>query len=314
MKKLKLSIEILFLILTLTFVNGCKKSEKTENLAVEQKIPQRIICLSPASAEICFAVGAGDKVVACSEFCDYPEEVKNVPVVGGFDGKTLSLEKILSFKPDFVYLTSGMHDFLISVLEENGINYYVSVADSVDSVMKEISDIGKITGNENKAQEINAGIENIIDSVKGVAEMCSAEGVAEKPTAQRGLWSEGEASPTLENKKIYWEVWNAPYMSAGRKSFINDVIVVSGGKNIFDDLDEAYPIVSEESLIARAPDIILIPASSALTVDSVKGRIGWQNIPAVKNDKIFILDDNLYTRPGPRIGLVIKELSEIIGG
>lgn len=288
---------ILFFIF---LISGCSKKASV----AQTKTPQRIIALSPAAAEICFAVGAGDQVVAVSEFCDYPEEVKNLPVAGGFDGKTISFEKLLSFSPDFLYLTDGMHNFLIPQLEELGIDYYLSDAASVNAVLEEIKIIGEKTGHRQQAEEI----------IKGVAGMCPAVGVAEKPGRNVVTEDFGAQGAFPLPEKIYWEVWNMPYMSAGKNTFINDVIEKAGGKNIFDDIEEDYPIVSEEAVIARQPEIILIPKSSGISIQDVKNRIGWEEIPAVKNNKIFVVDDNLYTRPAARIGFVIKELSEIVQG
>ena len=112
--------------------------------------------------------------------------------------------------------------------------------------------------------------------------------------------------------KVYYEVWNAPYMSVGTTSFIHDVIVKAGGENIFADLTDAYPMVSEETIISREPAIILIPASSGQEASSVGLRKGWATIPAVKNARVFVIDDNVYTRPGPRIADVVVELSELL--
>lgn len=246
--------------------------------------PVSIVALSPAAAEILFAVGAGDQVSAVSDYTDYPAEAAAKPKVGGFDGKTLSIESIISFKPDLVYLTSGMHDFLIESLDKFGIKYYVSKGDSIVSVIQEISDIGDITGHS-------------IEAKKVIAEM------KQKMTVMKG---------SGEKPSVYYEVWNAPYMSAGSTSFINDVISAAGGKNLFGDLSEAYPMVSEETIIARQPEIILIPATSGISVDAIGNRAGWKDIPAVKNNRVYIIDDNLFTRPGPRIADAVQILSDII--
>ena len=125
--------------------------------------------------------------------------------------------------------------------------------------------------------------------------------------------TEDDEVETLDNTiNIYYEVWNSPFMSAGASSFINDIIVHAGGKNIFDDLTDAYPMVSEESIIARAPDVILIPKNTGITVEDVKARVGWSTIPAVENNRIFLIDDNLYSRPSPRVADVILELAELL--
>ena len=255
--------------------------------------PKSIVALSPSAAEILFTIGAGDQVSAVSEFTDFPEEAKAKPVVGGFDGKTLSLETIMSFRPDLVYLTEGMHNFLIATLEANGIAYYVSKGDSIASVEKEILEVGKITGHEKEAAKVVDGMEEKLK--KAVA------------SAHKGGAANSD-SPV----NVYWEVWNAPYMSAGASSFINDVIKAAGGENIFSDLPDTYPMVSEESIISRQPAVILIPVSTGMAADAVGLRNGWADIPAVKNGKVFVVDDNVYTRPGPRVADVVLELSELL--
>jgi iron complex transport system substrate-binding protein len=240
--------------------------------------------LAPTSTEILFAIGAGNQVVACSDLSDFPEDVKKLPKIGGFDGKTLSLEAIFAHEPDLVYLTNVMHNFLIPQLEANGIDYYISYGDSIEGVKNEILEIGKLTGHEAESQKVVAQIDLDLNFIKTKNILAS----------------------------VYWEVWNAPYMSAGKKSFINDLMGAAGLKNIFDDIDDAYPIVSEESIVLRGPEVILIPKNSGLSVDAVKGRKGWEDIPAVKNGKIFIVDDDLLTRAGPRLGKSVKELYSIV--
>ena len=255
--------------------------------AADTGYPKSIVALSPSAAEILFTIGAGDQVSAVSEFTDYPPEAKAKPVVGGFDGKTLSLETIMSFKPDLVYLTEGMHNFLIATLESNGIAYYVSRGDSIASVEREILEVGKITGHDKEAKKVVEGMEKKLSKV-------------------------AEAKNGTGAVKVYWEVWNAPYMSVGPSSFIHDVIKAAGGENIFADLTDAYPMVSEESIIARKPALILIPMSTGMESSAVGLRNGWSDIPAVKNGKVFVVDDNVYTRPGPRIADVVVELSALL--
>ncbi len=279
-KKRVLSILIFAVVLFAAFA---KKPKQT----VSSDYPKSIVALSPSAAEILFTIGAGDQVSAVSEFTDFPEAAKAKPVVGGFDGKTLSIETIMSFKPDLVYLTEGMHNFLIATLESNGIAYYISKGDSIASVEAEILDVGKITGHEKEAAKVVDGMEKKL-----------------KKAAKSGA---GDATV-----KVYWEVWNAPYMSAGASSFINDVIKAAGGQNIFADLPDAYPMVSEESIISRQPAVILIPASTGMAADAVGLRNGWGDIPAVKGGRVFVVDDNVYTRPGPRVADVVLELSELL--
>ena len=285
----KISIVLLMLALAMSLSAKAKKTvtkKVKKNVKVtEQTVqyPKSIVTLSPSAAEILYAIGAGDQIVAVSEFTDYPPEAAAKPVVGGFDGKTLSIETIISFEPDLVYLTEGMHNFLIEPLDSYGIKWYLSNATSITAIEKEIMDLGEITGHQDEAAQV-------------VAQM--AEKLPE---------TAGDSSI-----KVYYEVWNAPFMSVGSTSFINDVIVNAGGKNIFDDLTDAYPMVSDETIIARAPDVILLPMSNGVSVEDVKARAGWDSIPAVANDRIYIIDDNMYSRPAPRVADVVLDLSELL--
>lgn len=271
----------LSLFLILGIFAACTKSASSKS-----EYPQSIVALSPASVEILFAIGAGDQVSAVSDLTDFPAQAVELPKVGGFDGKTLSMEKIMSFKPDLVYLTNGMHNFLIQELEANDIAYYVSKGTSIAAVEGEIIDLGKITGHEKEAKIL-------------VTEM------------KQKLASFGDSNDE-EKTSVYYEVWNSPYMSVGSTSFINDVITCAGAVNIFADLTEAYPIVSEETIIASDPDVILLTSSSGLTVQSLAERPAWSELKAVKNNKVFVIDDNLYSRPGPRIADAVLDLEELI--
>lgn len=267
--------------LLLVFFSGCKR----ENKSSAKSIPSRIVCLSPSSAEIIWAVGAGHKIVARTDFCDYPPQVLELPSVGGFDGKTLSLERILSFDPDLVYGAKGMHDFIAEPLGSLGIRTYLAESSSVENVLEEIEFMAELTGNKKKGTD------------------CIAEIRKEMPDITE-----------LKTKfGVYYEVWYAPFMTAGKSSYINSIIEKAGGRNIFEQLEDPYPMVSEESIILANPEIILIPRQNGVSLESVYERKGWQNIDAVKNQRVYYVDSDLISRPGPRIGKAVKEIRELYG-
>ena len=278
-----------------TITKKIKKNANTVEKTAEY--PKSIVTLSPAAAEILYAIGAGDQIAAVSQFTDYPPEAADKPIVGGFDGKTLSIETILSYEPDLVYLSEGMHNFLIEPLDSYGIKWYLSNATSITAIEKEIMDMGELTGHQDEAAQV-------------VAQM--AEKLSKAYTPQPAPTEDDEVEALDSTIKVYYEVWNAPFMSVGSTSFIHDVIVNAGGKNIFDDLTDAYPMVSDETIIARAPDVILIPMNNGVSVEDVKARAGWDSIPAVANDRVYIIDDNVYSRPAPRIADVVLDLSELL--
>ena len=107
-------------------------------LAAFSKTAKRIVCLSPSGAEILCEIGAEKSIVSRTDFCDYPEKIRSVPSIGGFDGRTFSIESILSCKPDFVYGSKGMHDFLAPVLAKHKIELFLSTATSIQDLKNEI--------------------------------------------------------------------------------------------------------------------------------------------------------------------------------
>jgi len=291
MKKILL---LTFCFTTIIFTSCYKKSLITENVSqtansseetsAPVEYPKSIVALSPAAVEILYEVGAGFQIAAVTEYCDYPEAAKTKPVVGGFDGSTLSIEKILSFEPDFVYLTDGMHNFLIEPLTQYKIPYYLSKASSVKDIENEVLEIGKITGHEQHAKAVVDKMEKEL--------------------------KEAQNKSSKNHPTVYYEVWNAPYMSVGNTSFINDVIKLAGGTNIFEDISDPYPIVSEETIISRNPEIILIPASSGLSKKDFQTRKGWETMTASKLYTYIIVDDNILSRPSPRVTSYVKYLND----
>jgi len=203
-KKLKFfALSVIILIYTLL------------SLGAEEKFsPQKIACLSPSGAEILCALDSFDKIKARTDYCDYPEELKTLPSVGGFDGKTLSIETILAYSPDFVYGSQGMHDFLKKPLEKLGIKVFLSnAANGISQTKQEILYIANLLEKQAEGKKIIEHIEQQINSVP-------------------------KSAPT---KTIYYEVWNEPFITAGKSSFINELLEAAGYKNVFDSIKESYP-------------------------------------------------------------------------
>lgn len=260
-----------------------------KNSVVLKKKPFHIISLGAASTEILYKVGAGSQIVAVSDVCNFPVEATELPKIGGFGVSSISIESLLAYDPDFVILYSGMQDYLIPFLKKYEIPFYVSDAVSIENVIYEIKTLATLTGHEIEGLKLERECVEVVKNIQ---------------------------KKTEENKKstpkIYWEVWYDPFMSVGETSFINDVISIAGGKNIFDSEKQAYPIVSEETIIASNPDFILIPNDIFIGIETVKSRTGWTEISAIKNNKVILFNADVYTRPGPRIFDAIKELNSIL--
>ena len=283
-----------FIYITYSSPNGLNKTNLsviddegyTSNFA---SIPQRIISLAPSNTQILFAVGVGDKVVGVTDYDHYPYDFSawvaagNLTSIGGFS--TPNKETIASLNPDLI-LATPINDPDVVTLRGLGYNVLVLNPNDVNGVFKDISIVGKATGAEQNAATLVSSLTSQINAVE-----------------------EKIASANLTKPKVYYEVWTPPLMSAGTGSFINDVISKAGGVNIFGDEIQQYPTVSSETIVQSNPDVILLPTDMANTgeapfygsVDQVKNRPGWSTMSAVQNDRIVVVNGDLFAEAGPRI-------------
>ncbi len=252
-------------------------------------IPQRIVSLSPSNTEILFALGAGDKVVGVTSYCDYPEEVVKVERVGDFEGPNMEL--IRKVQPDAV-LAGYIQKEAVTALEGMGIPVMVTEAESFEEIYKSIGLIGEITGTSDKAEEIITGMKEKIEGVKG------RTGDEKKPS-------------------VFYVVWADPLMTAGSNTFINDVIKLAGGVNVAEKV-ERWANYSVEEMIKDDPDMLVAALHSTdegmTKEDLSKSRI-FKRLECVKQGKIYVMpDDNIISRPGPRIVQAIEEMNRAFYG
>ncbi|MDR2517350.1 MAG: cobalamin-binding protein [Spirochaetaceae bacterium] len=251
--------------------------------------PERIVSLSPALTEILFAIGAGDAVVGVTEYCDYPAEAKTKPVVGGFTGATIPVERVAAVRPDLVFISADMHERLTGLLDRLGIVSFAIEPRTFNDVYAAIDVMGRITGNI-------AGAEALI------------AGMREKT---------GRAAALRGNRprpRIFWELGYDPLMTVGGGTWINDAITMAGGDNIFGGIAGQYPQVGLEQIILEAPAWILVAEYGEMgtSADAIAARPGWAGIPAVREGNIGIVDaDSLY-RFGPRLADATLSIAEIL--
>jgi len=247
-------------------------------------IPQRIVSLSPSNTEILFALGAGDRVVGATSFCDYPEEAKAIERVGSFEGPNLELIK--KVQPDVV-LAGYLQEEAVKAMENMGIKVVVTEAESFDSIYDSIELVGKITGTEAKAKEVVDGMK------KSMAE------IAER--------SKGKQQP-----KVFYLVWLDPLTTAGADTYINDVIKAAGGINVAEKV-QSWAEYSAEVLMKDNPDIVVAAYHSTdrgMTKEDISRNPLFSKLDAVKKGNVHVMsDDNIISRPGPRIVQAIEEMS-----
>lgn len=235
--------------------------------------PKKIISLAPAITEILFAIGLDQEIIGVSDYCDYPEKAKAKAKMGGFQNPNVEL--VASKDPDMVFISAGVQEEFIRKLEEINIKVVVLDADTIEQVIANIELAGQLTGKEEPAQKVAA------DMKAKLAEITAKVKDRPKP-------------------KVFFEVWDDPLMSAGSGSFINNMIETAGGNNVAATSKERYYNYSVEKLLETNPDIYIINSHSHTPAD-IKKRTGYMTLSAVQNDKVFMIDDNLISRAGPRV-------------
>lgn len=245
--------------------------------------PKRIVSLAPANTEILFALGLGDKVVGVTSFDDYPAEVKDIAKVGDFAGP--NMEAVAAADPDLVLATTGVQADVITKLESLGATVIAIDPPTLDGLYADITEIGSATG-------------AVAEADKLVEEMRGDVGEIEDAVA-------GEAKVTA-----FLEIGQNPLFTVGRGTIMNELIELGGGTNIV-TLDGYVPF-SAEQLVKADPDVYMATKGSMSDPQALSKRAGYASLSAVKNNRVVILDDNLVSRPGPRIVEGLRQVAEAL--
>lgn len=253
-----------------------------------KKTPKRIVSLAPSNTEILFALGLGHRVVGVTTFCDYPPEAKKKEKIGGFENP--NLEKVISLKPDLVLATGGIQQPFIQELEKVGISVFVLHPKDLNQLIAGIDKVGKITGQVEQSRRLTGTMRKTIADIRS------------KVASQR----------KKSRPKVFVEIFSQPLYSAGAGTFIDDLIKISGGKNIAAEAGSDYVVYSLENLLKENPDIYIAVKGSMSDPGLLKKRAGFSDLKAVKNNRVYIVDDNLVSRPGPRIIEGLKQIAKYI--
>ena len=253
----------------------------------------KIVSLSPAMTEIVFTLGAAQDLVGVTTFCNYPEQAKKIYKIGDFSNP--SLERIVGLKPDLVIVNLPEQMRIKRQLEKLNINIFISSPRTLDDIYNEIIEIGRILKKEQAADSLVNYMKMHISRVY-------------KPVLPVPKYIEGNAVEGSSKKRIYIELSPKPLVTVGAPSFLNELLEMAGAENIFADLVKDYPVVPQEEVIKRNPDIIIV-----LHPEKITDRLGWRKITAIKNNAVYTtLNQDHLMRPGPRLVIGFKELKEII--
>lgn len=267
-------------VLVLLFLgSGCSRRTEPVNVITGE----RVVSLAPNLTEITCAIGAGKQLVGRTSACDYPPEiVETVPVIGGFGRPCL--DSLIKVNPTLVLDVDLDDESVGKLIEQVGLKRERIKCSALDDIPHAILAVGELL--------------NCRESARTLADTISRR-VAEL-RADAGIRRERSEGPS-----VYVEIWSDPLMTVGGGSFVSDLVSLAGGRNIGDAVrDKDYFPVSPEWVISRDPDVIVcLYMSDAETIrDAVAGRIGWAQIKAVENHRVYGgLDSSLVLRPGPRV-------------
>lgn len=280
-------------LMTILLLAGCsfngEQSQKTGKTS--DRVPNRIISLIPSNTEVLYELGLGKHVVGVSTVDDYPKEVRNKTQ---FDAMKLDKEALIKAQPDLILAHESQkasQEKVLKSLESSGINVvYIKDAHSLNEMYESFEQIGQVTHKEKEAKalvkETKANVQNVVDDVKN----------------------------KKKTPNVFIEIASEPEIyTVGNQTFMNDMLTQLKAKNVFDN-QKGWPTVSKEQIIKKDPDVMLT-TSGISTQDYqnlVQQRGGFDKVKAVKARHVVALNEDLLSRPGPRIDEAMKKLSDAI--
>jgi iron complex transport system substrate-binding protein len=270
---------------TLTFTDGLGREVTLNGHA------QQIVSLAPSNTEILFAIGAGDQVIGRDQLSDFPAEAEKVTDIGPAF-QELNTELIVSLKPDLVLAAEINTPEQVKQLEDLGLTvYYLKNPHSLEEMYGNLEIVAQLTGHEEETA-------TLIESLK-----------------QRVAVVDEKIAPISSRPSVFYELDGtdpAKPFTAGKDTFITLLIERAGGQNIAADL-EGYPQLSLEQVVSADPAFIILgDARYGVSPESIAQRPGWENLSAVKNGQVVPFNDDLVSRPGPRLVDALEELAKLL--
>ncbi|HET8713421.1 MAG TPA: helical backbone metal receptor [Gemmatimonadales bacterium] len=241
----------------------------------------RIVSLLPSFTEILFAIGAGDRIVGRTTWCDYPAAAREIPNVG--DGMPPNVEAVAARKPDLVVLyNSGPNVTAAQQLERIGIRTVLLDMNLLDDLAPATRRLGQLTGLEQRAESLAASMDSLLDRPR--------------PPSTASL---------------AFVVWDNPPIIIGRGSYLDQLAALAGARNVFHDVAKPSAQVALETIAARNPRWIAVLSDSAQPPAFAQRR-EWRSVPAVREGRFLLLQGSLFGRPGPRSAEAVRRLEALL--
>jgi len=256
------------------------KDDAGREVVIESE-PRRIVSLAPSNTEIVYALGLVDRLVGVTTFCDYPAEVAEIGKIGDFIQP--NIEAITAADPDLILMTTGVQADVIEQLEGTGAAVLAVDPKSLEDLFASILIVGQATATQDVADELVAGMQSELKEISAA--------VADR-----------------ERVRVFIEISQNPLFTAGAVTLINDLINAAGGENVV--TQEGYVGYSLEQLVTDDPAAYLATKGSMSDPADLAQRQGFAGLSAVKNDRVYVLEDNLVSRPGPRVVQGVRQIAE----
>jgi iron complex transport system substrate-binding protein len=250
--------------------------------------PGRVVSLAPSITEIIFALGEGGRLQGVTQHCDFPKEAESLPRVGSYVHP--DLERIVALQPDLCIATrDGNPRDVVDRLEALGIPVYVVHPRDLDTVVNTLVEIGQVLNAERKAQDLANAMRARIQRVKS-------------RVAEAG-----------RRPRVFFQIGVVPIVSVGTDTFIHELITTAGGENTTAG-PTPYPRFSREQVVRLSPEVIIITSMTRGQVfEEVRDEWSkWDSLPAVRNQRIHIVESNLFDRPTPRLIEGLELLARLI--
>jgi iron complex transport system substrate-binding protein len=250
--------------------------------------PQRIISLAPSITEIVYALEQEKRLKGVTRNSDFPVEAKKIPKIGSY--VRLDLERIVALNPDLCIATrDGNPKDAVDRLSSLKIPVYVVNPQNLDSVLETILEIGSLLNADDKARTLVDSMQYRIQQVNSLV------------------------AQVTHQPRVFFQIGISPIISAGTNTFIHELIVRAGGKNLAEG-KTPYPRFSREQVLNLAPEIFIITsmAREAVFQKVIADWRRWTNMPAVRDERIFLVDSNLFDRPSPRLVYGLELLTKLI--
>jgi len=257
--------------------NDVRELEGLEDYTLRiAKRPERIISMAPSCTEVLFAVGAGDRIVGVTEYCDYPPEVEGIEKIGGFS--TPSSEKIVDLEPDLIVGAYGNPDTVLYRLVEFGYPVYAQHPKNIEEILDHIKVTGAITKYN---EETTSLLDDLKDRLEEIEEQTDSLEEEQRP-------------------RVFYNI--GTFFTAGGDTFINEIIETAGGTNIAAD-KSGYFIMSLEELIEDNPQVIICDSgmgSISTAYEEIMSDDRLKIVDAVINNRVYVIDGDIMDRGGPR--------------